>query len=192
MTTTATTAPPGPKNPTLALFAVSVLGLFLELVLIRWLATEFRVLAYLQNVILVTCFLGLGLGAYTCRGRIDLGDVLKPLAFIAVLLVVPQTQDALALISGFLSLSQDFPIWNAPMLPGAGGAAMFGVGVLLLFFLLALVWDIFVPIGRIQSCHAARSSTVSENLKRSPARAVILSSPWSSAETGPGTGVVPR
>ena len=44
------------------LFLVSVLGLFLELMLIRWIGTEIRIFAYLQNTVLVVCFMGLGLG----------------------------------------------------------------------------------------------------------------------------------
>ena len=43
----------GPRNRTLTLFLVSVLGLFLELLLIRWIGTEIRIFAYLQNTVLV-------------------------------------------------------------------------------------------------------------------------------------------
>ncbi len=51
-----------PRNRTLTIFLVSVLGLFLEMLLIRWIGTEIRIFAYLQNTILIVCFLGLGLG----------------------------------------------------------------------------------------------------------------------------------
>ncbi len=44
-------------NQTLGLFLISILGLFLELLFIRWIGTEIRVFAYLQNTILVACFL---------------------------------------------------------------------------------------------------------------------------------------
>ena len=44
--------------PTLALFVVSIAGLFLELLLIRWIGTEVRIFACLQNTVLVVCFLG--------------------------------------------------------------------------------------------------------------------------------------
>ena len=52
---------------TLALFLISVLGLFLELLLIRWISTEIRIFAYLQNTVLVVCFLGLGMGCWDSR-----------------------------------------------------------------------------------------------------------------------------
>ena len=56
-----------PAYATWVLFLVSVLGLFLELMLIRWIGTEIRIFAYLQNTVLVVCFMGLGLGCLTCR-----------------------------------------------------------------------------------------------------------------------------
>src|SRR3989338_7667194 len=45
------------------LFLISALALFAELLVIRWLAVEMRVFAYFKNVPLISCFLGLGLGA---------------------------------------------------------------------------------------------------------------------------------
>jgi len=44
------------------LILVSALGLFLEVLLIRWHATAFRACAYFKNVTLLAAFLGLGLG----------------------------------------------------------------------------------------------------------------------------------
>jgi SAM-dependent methyltransferase len=46
----------------LDLILASILGLFLEVVLIRWHGTEFRACAYFKNITLIACFLGLGLG----------------------------------------------------------------------------------------------------------------------------------
>jgi spermidine synthase len=46
------------------IFLVSVLILYLELVLIRWIGTEIRVFAFLGNLVLVVCFFGVGLGCY--------------------------------------------------------------------------------------------------------------------------------
>ena len=44
------------------LFLVSALGLFFELMIIRWIATEVRLFAYYKNFVLITAFLGLGIG----------------------------------------------------------------------------------------------------------------------------------
>src|ERR1700674_1546798 len=86
----------GPAEPvvvknsraTWILFLVSVLSLFLELMLIRWIGTEVRIFAYLQNTVLVVCFLGLGMGCWTCRRPVARRDLLEPL-FILVLILVP-------------------------------------------------------------------------------------------------------
>src|SRR4029077_3531302 len=77
----------GPAEPvdvknsraTWILFLVSVLGLYLELALIRWIGTEVRIFAYLQNTVLVVCFMGLGIGCLTCRKPVAIRDILLPL-----------------------------------------------------------------------------------------------------------------
>ena len=50
---------------------VSVLGLFLELLMIRWVSSEVRIFAYFKNFVLIACFLGFGLGCYLVRRRIS-------------------------------------------------------------------------------------------------------------------------
>ena len=68
-----------PGNQTWAIFLISVLGLFLEMLLIRWISTEIRIFAYLQNTVLVVCFLGLGLGCFTSKQPINMRNMLVPL-----------------------------------------------------------------------------------------------------------------
>lgn len=46
----------------LELFIISLLSLYLELVIIRWLSSEIRIFAYFKNVPLMACLFGLGLG----------------------------------------------------------------------------------------------------------------------------------
>ena len=53
-----------------AVAVLSALILFLEMLLVRWVGTELRIFAYLQNGVLVATFLGLGLGCWrVARGR---------------------------------------------------------------------------------------------------------------------------
>ena len=59
--TSATIAQPR-ENYALSLFIVSVLSLFVELMLIRYIAIEIHIFAYFKNLSLMACFLGLGLG----------------------------------------------------------------------------------------------------------------------------------
>ena len=47
----------------LELGTASLLVLFLELVLIRWLPTQVQVVSYFPNLVLIAAFLGLGIGA---------------------------------------------------------------------------------------------------------------------------------
>lgn len=44
------------------LFLVSFLGLFFEVLILRWATTEIRLFSYMKNFALMSCFLGLGLG----------------------------------------------------------------------------------------------------------------------------------
>jgi len=106
-----------PGKRTWAIFLVSVLGLFLEMLIIRWIGTEVRIFAYLQNTILVACFLGLGLGCFTSRRPIRLRQGLVPLALLLLLMAIPITRIDFGYISTLLSISSDPIIW-------AGGSAI--------------------------------------------------------------------
>jgi predicted membrane-bound spermidine synthase len=57
-------------RPHLRLFALSFLSLFLELTIIRWVPGSVRLVAYYANLMLISSFLGIGLGAMLAeRGR---------------------------------------------------------------------------------------------------------------------------
>ncbi len=49
------------------LFLISALGLFVELMFIRWVASEVRVVAFYKNFALIAAFLGLGIGFAIAR-----------------------------------------------------------------------------------------------------------------------------
>jgi hypothetical protein len=53
----------------LYLFALSFVSLFVELLLVRWVSTEVRIFAYFRNLVLVSCFIGLGIGFNLKRFR---------------------------------------------------------------------------------------------------------------------------
>src|SRR3569832_1484727 len=69
----------------LRLFLVSSAALLLEMVLIRWIGTEVRVFAYVQNLALIACFLGFGLGCFNAKQR---GSLLPSLIAVSVLVVM--------------------------------------------------------------------------------------------------------
>jgi spermidine synthase len=140
----------GPANQTGAIFLISVLGLFLEMLIIRWIGTEIRIFAYLQNTILVVCFLGLGLGCFTSRQPVKLPQMLFGLLVLTLLLAIPITRQIMGNISLMLSVLGDLVIWQYAISTSLSQTVLsVALGLVLTFFLMILILDLFVPIGRI-------------------------------------------
>jgi hypothetical protein len=90
-----TTADEGAKTATRGwdaiasrLFLCGVAALFWELVLIRWLGASIRIVAYFSNLVLISAFFGLGVGAFATRFRVRLERWIAPLIALAVMLGV--------------------------------------------------------------------------------------------------------
>lgn len=140
----------GRLNPTWALALISLLGLFLEMLLIRWIGTEVRIFAYLQNTVLVVCILGLGMGCFTCRKPAQLSQMLTPLLILTSILAIPATRQLAAGISDHLSVLSDLVIWNQSAVSDSlTGYMRVGLGLSMTLVLMLLLWEIFVPVGRI-------------------------------------------
>lgn len=139
-----------PVGRTGTIFWVSVLGLFLELLLIRWIGTEIRIFAYLQNTVLVVCFLGLGMGCFTSRRPVNIRRSLAALWCLTLVLAVPWLRSWAQDITVVFGRLNDLLIWHNAAAVGAFGT-MAGVilGLLLTFGLMLLLWEVFVPLGRI-------------------------------------------
>lgn len=123
--------------------------LFLELMLIRWLSTEVNILAYLQNSILVACFLGLGMGLISPKPKDSVADSLLPLSALGLLIAVPFLREGIRNSSLGLAAFHDFVVWNGdPLLTGAW-SKITGVlsSLFLVFATLALCWAAMVPLG---------------------------------------------
>jgi len=134
------------------LFLVSVLGLFLELLMIRWVSSEVRVFAYLKNFVLIGCFLGFGLGCYLCKRRIHLLALVIPLTAIAVLIKLPW-MGLRVLIQGLPSyvgaLSQ-VDVRGLPSLPHDLQSLMnLAAGLALIVPLFGLIAFSFIPVGQL-------------------------------------------
>src|SRR6266478_1546954 len=67
----------------------SLLSLFLELLMIRWISSEILIFAYFKNFVLIACFLGFGLGCYLSRRKINLLLVLIPMTVLTALVQLP-------------------------------------------------------------------------------------------------------
>jgi len=73
----------------LRLFLTSFAALYVEIMLIRWVGTEFRLFAYFQNLTLIACFLGFGYGCFRATKRpVQLFDYVA-LCAIAILIEIP-------------------------------------------------------------------------------------------------------
>ncbi len=126
------------------LVIASVLGLFLEVALIRWHGTEFRACAYFKNITLLACFLGLGLGFARSRRSV----VTFP--FVLVLLALQVlTIDLLSLVDADRAVRN--PI-SYEILWGIGGVtSLLHLGVFYGFFATLFISTIviFIPIGQL-------------------------------------------
>src|SRR5262245_6671107 len=147
-------AAPSAATPSLAqlnwsLFLISAAGLFLELLLIRWVSTEIRIFAYLQNTVLVVCFLGLGMGCWNCQKPFALRDLLLPMGIFVALLSVPTTRLALGRITELFDGFSDLLIWDRTLKSGWELVAHPVLGLALTLLLMMLIWDTFVPVGRL-------------------------------------------
>ena len=98
---------------------------------------------------LVVCFLGLGMGCWDCRKPFALRDLLVPLGVLVALLAVPPTRAAgrrdqhnarrVRRLRHLVPAARDGWLeYAAPRL-----------GLVLTFVLMVLLWEIFVPVGRL-------------------------------------------
>jgi SAM-dependent methyltransferase len=127
--------------PRLRLLLISVASLYYELMLIRWLPTEVRILAYFSNVTLISCILGLGLGALMAwETRLRSSSVF---ALLAALLLLASLYNGLNIT---LPLADEGHfVWNG-LSRAAKGTPLQYVALLAFF---ALNTAVFVPIGQM-------------------------------------------
>ena len=135
------------------IFIASVLGLFLELALIRWVSSEIRIFAYFKNLVLVACFLGFGCGCLLFRRKAHLlrAQLLMLLLFLLIQLPwQPLLEFGPRRISRILAGMPGLMVFHAidPVLTWSGAAGlMFAVSwTLVLFVILAAI---MVPIGQV-------------------------------------------
>ncbi|HKM90580.1 MAG TPA: methyltransferase domain-containing protein [Candidatus Acidoferrales bacterium] len=133
------------------LFLVSFAALYLEILLIRWIGTEVRVFAYFQNLSLIACFLGFGLGCYQSARKKGYLFGLVALAGLAILveLPFPQWKTFLEILSSALSFSTDAQLWSALNPPTPAFAVVaFLASTVLVTGLLLLIIATMRPVGQ--------------------------------------------
>jgi spermidine synthase len=140
-----------PQNRILwPLFLVSFACLYIEILLIRWLGTEVRVFAYFQNLALITCFLGFGLGCYRSKKKKSALLDAEALGFLLVLVALPFTlwKAVLENLSWALASSPNASIWNAVGSENAVGVGFLFFAIVLVAAFLILVVATMIPLGQ--------------------------------------------
>jgi spermidine synthase len=131
------------------LFLASALTLFAELSLIRWVATEIRVFAYVKNLALLLCFLGFGLGCALARQRPRWQTAATALLGLIVIVRLPwRGPQIMESLSQYLGAAQDIEIWATRVVHDTTGLIL---AVAVVTILLLLITYIFVPIGQTVS-----------------------------------------
>ncbi|MGA7292861.1 MAG: hypothetical protein WBW53_00055 [Terriglobales bacterium] len=132
-----------------SLFLASVLTLFAELSLIRWLATEVRVFAYVKNLALLLCFLGFGLGCALARQRPRWRTAVTALLGLVVIVRMPwRGPQIMESLSQSLGGGQDIAIWATQVRHDTTGLLL---ALAVAAILLLLITYVFIPIGQIVS-----------------------------------------
>ena len=130
----------------------SVLTLFLEVLMIRWVSSEVRIFAYFKNFVLIACFLGFGVGCYLCRRRANLLALTIPLVTIAALIEWP-SEALRALVTrlpDYVGAFSTVAIWNAPQMELTSAAVTsMAAAAAISVALFALVAFLFIPLGQL-------------------------------------------
>jgi hypothetical protein len=135
------------------LFLVSFASLYLEVLLIRWIGTEVRVFAYFQNLTLIACFLGFGLGCYHANAKKPFlfNGVTLGILVILVSLPIPRWKWFLEGMSSLLAFSRDAQIWssvNPSLYASHSTLALSFASLLLIAGFLALLTATMIPLGQ--------------------------------------------
>ena len=142
------------RRRTIAIFLVSFVMLFAEIALIRWLSTEARIFAYVNNLVLLSCFLGIGLGCYFSKRKILIWVTAIALASLVLMIKLPLVfqiqgrelhifRDVPLLLSAFT----DSLIWQEASSGYTVHMTVLGMISTLVIFFAVLV--VFVPLGQL-------------------------------------------
>ena len=132
------------------LFILSVLGLFLEMLMIRWISSEIRIFAYYKNFVLIACFLGFGLGCALCRRRVYPLATALPILFFTLFVAapVPGTREAVLNLTTLIGMTSQVYIWGVTT-PAAFSYSALAIAIVAVAPLFASIVFSFVPIGQV-------------------------------------------
>ena len=131
------------------LILVSVLSLFLEMLMIRWVSSEIRIFAYFKNFVLVACFLGFGLGCYFSRRRVQLIAMVVPLLLLTIVLKTPISplRRTMAALPQLIGGGVEVHVWGVPSMPASWTGMLLALMVVVPLF--AVIATTFIPFGQL-------------------------------------------
>jgi len=133
------------------LLVVSLLGLYFEMLMIRWLSSEIRIFAYYKNLVLIACFLGFGLGCALCRRRVHPIATALPILFFTVFIAapLPGMHDAVVNLTTLIGTTSQVLIWGLSGVPEALDYTSLAAAIVAVASFFACIVFIFVPIGQV-------------------------------------------
>lgn len=140
-----------------ALALWSLLSLFMELLMIRWISSEIRIFAYFKNFVLIACFLGFGLGCYLARRKVNLLAMLVPLVVLTTIIQLPWAGLRLMVtqLPAFIGASTSIHVWGVPAVSTLPLLAAATAVIVPIFGLIAFS---FVPMGQLVGWYLENSS----------------------------------
>jgi hypothetical protein len=141
------------RNKALALFIISFLSLYFELIVIRWVSSEIRVFAFFKNIILIGSFLGLGLGCIIAGRKIKLFYLSIPM--LAIISIILSLASHFGLSEIAVPTGDDFWVWWSSegwlqkIIGSTGSALPFYFALFLLFIgiIYVLIVVFFISLG---------------------------------------------
>lgn len=131
---------------------ISMFGLFLELLMIRWISSEITIFAYFKNYVLVACYLGFGLGCYLSRRPINLLALSVPLIALALLCEFPSVdlRNVVTQITAMVGSISEVNYWGVPSLsvtPQSAATALLASSFIVCMF--GVIAFVFIPVGQL-------------------------------------------
>jgi len=133
------------------LFVLSLLGLYFEMLMVRWLSSEISIFAYYKNLVLIACFLGFGLGCALCRRRVHPIATAAPLVFFTIFVAapLPGMRHAVVNLTVLIGMTSQVQIWGIPDSPAALNYTALAAAIAAVASLFACIAFTFVPIGQV-------------------------------------------
>jgi SAM-dependent methyltransferase len=138
-------------RPLVRIAFLSALIMFLEMLLVRWVGTEMRIFAYLQNGVLVAAILGLGLGCRNARRTVHLLPALLALTLVALVIRDPWGWSLGEGVTQGLVAFQDTVVWygmTGTTWPAYVRSALIAFSLVFSLALLAAIAYTFRPLGQ--------------------------------------------